>query len=46
MVNYMIDILMLMFNVLILLSILVPLNLILNTVSKIARILKEGEDND
>ena len=42
----MIDILMLMFNVLILLSILVPLNLILNTVSKIARILKEGEDND
>ena len=42
----MIDILMLMFNVLILLSILVPLNLILNTVIKIARILKEGEDND
>ena len=42
----MIDILMLMFNVLILLSILVPLNLILNTVIKIARILKEGKDND
>ena len=39
----MIDILILMFDVLILLSILVPLNLILNTVIKIARILKEEE---
>ena len=39
----MIDILMLMFNVLILLSILVPLNLILNTVIKIVRILKEED---
>lgn len=42
----MIDILMLMFNVLILLSILVPLNLILNTVIKIVRILKEDNNND
>ena len=40
------DILMLMFNVLILLSILVPLNLILNTVIKIVRILKEDNNND
>jgi len=42
----MIDILMLMFNVLILLSILVPLNLILNTVIKIVRILKEDNNDD
>lgn len=42
----MIDILMLMFDVLILLSILVPLNLILNTVIKIVRILKEDNNND
>jgi len=42
----MIEILNCMFNVLILLSILVPLNLILNTVIKIVRILKEDNNND
>ena len=42
----MIEILILMFNVLILLSILVPLNLILNTVIKIVRILKEDNNDD
>ena len=42
----MIDILNCMFDILILLSILVPLNLILNIVIKIARILKEDTNND
>ena len=42
----MIEILNCMFNVLILLSILVPLNLILNTVIKIVRILKRRKNND
>ena len=35
-----------MIDILILLSILVPLNLILNIVIRIEKILKEGKDND
>ena len=42
----MIEILNCMFDVLILLSILVPLNLILNTVIKIVRILEEDNNDD